>query len=1022
MNVKYSLSQYVIATLAAGAVLVMPTACNDDLGYQNVGGQQIGFKLTAPDTWHEGMPVNENAPTTHCTSVRALSGGDTKLYLHTVVADNPAEEKATVTRGTPVKGTPAFQERYKRFSLSGICYTGGYPDEEAGAQNDLTPGYAYNLYYDTTTGKAEKESDKLFWPTNGQVRFFAFAPTVEDFNKLGTGGTLELSEATHKGSPTLTYTVPTDVTRQVDLMTVCSDPGKSMNTPEVNLDFGHALTAVQIKCGKGMLAGKITKVTIEGIYGKGKQVIGSKTWTPLDEHQAAYTISNEITLSPGDGTTDKVHVPENTPIAGTDTDNLTFMLLPQKLPEGAKMTIIFTDDATNTERTLTGSLAGQTWEAGKIVTYSVSPSSIHISAKVEFNKKGITADNPTGDTIPYSGVWYDAAYTTKAEVTQEGVDTKTIDIPADKVKFQYRLKDSDPWADCTSDANGLLTIAAQPAYETMNSGFDKTKENGSEKTPYSLPSEYDGETANCYLVDKAGYYSLPLVYGNKHLTLPEGNTDGFNYFPKHDDEAIPEDGKIAGVKDAVLCWQDAPDLIDPDSVKVVGENLVFRIHKQTLAQGNALLAVRNASKEIIWSWHIWVTPYKTSFYKDFYTSSAEGNYSYELAQYNLGWCDKHATNTSRTFSLQAVIDMSAYGGTTTETVNLGTFTQMEFKGSDAGDNTYYQWGRKDPMLGGIYNSNTPKYTYYKPSNKTNETNEFTMENKQVFNQYNQDGYNYSFCKNPGDMIESYGPIGSAGEASKGVTIGYGIKHPYMFITNSSEYIPPKIGTEYNPTTGEGYNPETGEGFNFRNHWHIPYVIKEVGYLNKGTHIMFNAWNAGATRSGEVYPSTGIADNILEYNAGTVTKTVYDPCPPKFKVPPIHALRGIMKAMASTTPSYEDNAWTITKNGKSIKFPMTGVRNYALRPTEWESVKPNPDDGKPFDNKTFYKKTMPAFSILTFVSSATIVKKEVYNAYQVYIYVIDRSTRGNPAGTNNLKNYLTPSSNSYGLTVRPMHYE
>lgn len=162
MNVKYSLSQYVIATLAAGAVLVMPTACNDDLGYQNVGGQQIGFKLTAPDTWHEGMPVNENAPTTHCTSVRALSGGDTKLYLHTVVADNPAEEKATVTRGTPVKGTAAFQERYKRFSLSGICYTGEYPDEEAGAQNDWTPEYAYNLYYNTATGKAEKESDKLF--------------------------------------------------------------------------------------------------------------------------------------------------------------------------------------------------------------------------------------------------------------------------------------------------------------------------------------------------------------------------------------------------------------------------------------------------------------------------------------------------------------------------------------------------------------------------------------------------------------------------------------------------------------------------------------------------------------------------------------------------------------------------------------------------------------------------------------------------------------------------------------------
>ena len=127
MNAKYSIPQYVIATLIAIAVLVFPTACNDDLGYQNIEGQRIAFKLTAPNTWHKGMSVNENAPTTHCTSVRALSGGDTKLYLHTVVADNPAEEMVAVSRGTPVKDVTAFQKTYPRFSLSGICYTGNYP-------------------------------------------------------------------------------------------------------------------------------------------------------------------------------------------------------------------------------------------------------------------------------------------------------------------------------------------------------------------------------------------------------------------------------------------------------------------------------------------------------------------------------------------------------------------------------------------------------------------------------------------------------------------------------------------------------------------------------------------------------------------------------------------------------------------------------------------------------------------------------------------------------------------------------
>lgn len=997
----------VFGSLAAVGLLVSVTACKDDFDYRNNVGQPIAFTLSAPDAWHDGMSVNENAPTTRCTSVKALSGGETKLYLHTVVADNPAEEKGAVTRGTPVRTFEKFKDIYKTFSLSGICYTGEYPKDES--QNKWTANFAYNLLCNTDDGTPE---NTLLWPSNGNVRFFAFAPTKNDFDKQGTGGSLTLSEASHEGSPTLTYTVPTDVTKQIDLMTACAT-ATGPTTPEVVLKFSHALTAVQIKCGKDMLAGKITEVSISGVYGSGTHVIGSGEWTPSGDPSAGYTISEEIDLPSKEDSEDKYHAAEDTQITGKEGDNLTFMLLPQELQDGAKITIKFTDSATDTERTLSGSIAGQEWEAGKIVTYTLSQSSIHITPKIEFSKKPATAENPTGDVMPYSGVWYDATYKAQVEVTQENVETKTIDIPAENVKFQYSIFEDGAWVDCGKDDKdpGLLTIAPQAAYSTMSIGF-KDGVAGSEESPSDLSKEY-GETANCYLVDQAGYYSLPLVYGNGYLTLPTGNTDGFNYFPKHDDKAISK-GEIDGVEDAVLCWQDAPDLIDPASVKVVNGKLVFHIRKQTLAQGNALLAVRDGSspKKILWSWHIWVTPHKDDFYAKFYTSTPkEGKYSYALAKYNLGWCDKHDHNPSRKFSLKvsATVDMSAYGGATNTTVEneIGEFIQDEFKGSDAGDNTYYQWGRKDPMLGGIYNNDTKKYQYLKKGTSTDK-NEFTMENKQVFNQYNKDGHNYSFCKNPGDMIDSND------EASKGVTIGYAIQHPYMFITNSSEY-----------DKNIGYNPSTGEGFNFRNHWHIPYVIKKVDYLNAGTHIMFNAWNAGATNPGYMYRTSFISnEDSLKYNASPVMKSVYDPCPPKFKVPPIHALHGILQAMTSSTPSYSDNAWTITDKGGSITFPMTGVRNYALRPNEWKTVVPLNSTSSPDETfyKPFYKISMPAFRMLTFISSATIVEKEVYNAYQVYIFVIDRNTREDSPGTTNLKKYLTPSSNSYGLAVRPMHYD
>lgn len=1019
MGVKYSFSRYVIAVSVTAAMLVLPVACNDDFGYHNIEGQPIGFKLTAPAAWHDGMSVNDNAPDTRCTSVQALSGGDTKLYLHTVVADNPSEEKMAGTRGTPVTDIIAFRTAYQRFSLSGICYTGEYPTDED--NNPWTTEYAYNLYYSTSSGTPVDGGRQLLWPSNGKVRFFAFAPTVEDFQKkVGTDGSLKLSEATTPGSPTLTYTVPTDVKKQVDLMTVCHDArGATTSDVNVKLEFGHALTAVQIKCGDDMLAGKITKVTIDGVHGTGTQVIGSDKWTTSETTK--YTISDEIPLSPGAGedVKDEIHAPSGTPIVGTKTDNLTFMLLPQTVPDGATLTINFTDDATGEQRTLTGSIAGHEWKAGKIVTYSISPSSIHINAVVNFDNK------KDGDVIPYSGVWYDATYTARVEIVQADVETKEIDIPADKVKIKYSFTNGDGEGYCTTDATGLLTIPAQYAYENvMKKGFPSGEKNSGNL--FSLSDEYS-ETANCYLVDQAGYYSLALVYGNGDVSLPENNTDGFKYFPKHDDiNSIPNDGKITDVGDAVLVWQDSPDLIDPASVEIKGNNLVFRIREKTLAQGNAVVAVRSndvTDKKILWSWHIWVTPYKSTFYDTtkFYNSETECGDSekqkYKLAKYNLGWCDRHATtDEERTFTLNAEIDMSAYGGSSKTPVPLGTFTQMEFKGSAAGDNTYYQWGRKDPMLGGIYNIDTPIYKYYKKGDDTKaaDSNEFTMENKQVFNEYTKDGYDYSFRKNKGDGVDL------TDYASNGVTIGYAIMHPYMFITNSR--------------CNDGGDKPT-PAFNYRNHWHKPYNECPVNYLNAGTHIMFNAWNAGAASPGYAYGDVFNDDGTfkagfskeeyLKRNA-MVKKSVYDPCPPKFKVPPIDAFRGIAKARASNDGNYvvgtstfsdTNREWTVTNNGGSITFPATGVRNYALRNNEWGTVMDLPSS---ITKEDFYKTSMPAFKMLSFVSSATIVKKEDYNAYQLLILAFDFKERPKPSTSNIKMSCYTTSSNSYGLPVRPMH--
>lgn len=782
-------------------------------------------------------------------------------------------------------------------------------------------------------------------------------------------------------------------------------------TSEVELTFGHALTAVQIKCGENMLAGKITKVSISGVYGSGTHVIGSKTWDTSHASTTTYTIKKDINLpskkDSEEGSADEYHTAVGTPIAD---DALTFMLIPQTLQKDATITITFTDKATGMKRSLSGSIGGQTWEAGKIVTYTLSQSSIHITPKIEFSKKD-------GAVMPYSGVWYDVDYKpAKVEIVQAGVDTKQIaTIPIDQIQFKYRLDGSENWVDCTTNADGLLTIAPQPAYETMSSGF-KPDDDEAEAT-FDLSKEY-GESANCYLVDKAGYYSLPLVYGNGNPTAYTPGSKGLTKFPDHAGNQISQ-AEIQGCDDAVLVWQDAPDLIDPKSVGLSGDKktLKFRIRSNTLTQGNAVLAVVNSSKTILWSWHIWVTPYKDKFYNEcvkLETSIGSDTKEYSLTKYNLGWCDAHPHNDARHFSLQAVIDMSKYGGSATEAVDIqGSFTQDEFKGSDGGDNTYYQWGRKDPMLGGIYNDKTPIYQYRRKGSGVWDTVELSMENKQVFNEYKDDeGHDFSFCKNPGDLLDP------THNMSDGATIEQSIQHPYMFITNSRC----KDGI----LTGE-----TAPSYNFRNHWHARY---------EGV-VPYNVWNVGVENCGS------LTTDIYKRNALVGSKSVYDPCPPGFRIPPADVFRAIANFGVYNNHnipdgysiSFDSRVWTISKDGKElISFPATGIRDYSLRKNEWPTVDEYKST-KAGEYSDLQKKllgiSLPAFRMLTYLASATVVEEAGENIYKILVFHIDDRAQN---GTRyDKKSYstdywteltthnkpgiscFTSSSPSYGLSVRPM---
>lgn len=1007
-----------MAGMLSGMLVLSVSSCvKDDFDRNQNASDALSFEVEVSGGWSEAAAVSS-------TSIRRMSQSTDAepLYLVTQVSDSApvSAESGVVTRGTPVETAGPLETG--GFGLSAICYTGTWPEGE-GSTNNWTTNFAHNLNVTMQDGHW-KAPEKLEWPGSGNIRFFAYYPYSANSN-----GCIAHSGTDVTGSPVLTYTVPDDVKNQPDLLwAVTNHSGKSDAGGTVNLEFQHALTAVTIKTGTDMLSGTITGVKISGVYGKGSCRIGGTTWTTQDETRDFKITDLSVALLPTKKD-DKNGLMINTGSGQNITSSeLTFMMVPQTLPEGAKLTINFTDKLTNTARTLTADIGNTSWPSGKKVAYSINSSGIVVKTKFEFSK------NPDSDIMPYSGVWYDATYKATVEVTQVG-ETKTI--PLEKVKFQYKLENEPDWTDCTdctdctTDDYGLLTIPPQPAYTAMRGKFTEKGINiDTEGEQLVSLSTEKGEPANCYLVDRAGYYSLDLVYGNgKNLTVPAGST-GLKYFPGYDNQPLPGNGIITDAADAVLLWQDAPDLIDPNSVGIKDGKLVFRIRKHTLTQGNAVLAVRKdegGKKVIIWSWHIWVTPYKNDFYNTSCTSTTYLNMTtkdeklreYEFAMYNLGWCDSHGHDDSRKFSLRAVVDMSAYGVEEPAVVSIpGEFTQMEYRGSDAGDNTYYQWGRKDPMLGGIYNSKTPKYTYNQRGT-TYRDDEFNMENKQLFNQYNQDGYDYRFCKNVGDKLtELNSPRWKDDGNSHGVFIGYTIQHPYMFITNSRmQYVDPASGNK--PEGGDPLQKDDpalllDPDFNFRGHWHKPRALEVAPYLEGDTdRIMFNAWDAGALEPGKQYSHWGTTSinpaykgEYLKTNASDVQKTVFDPCPPGFKVPPVDAFRG------AESYSGSGNTRTITfGTGKSTDFPVTGVRNYALRSNEWTTVVPAKGDAN-FDQEAFYRTTMPAWSSVSFVSTATLVLKDQYNRYQLFYFW--PTTAGTISSL-----YTGTSSNSYGLSVRPI---
>lgn len=194
-----------------------------------------------------------------------------------------------------------------------------------------------------------------YWPgSNRQLRFLAWAPTDATFEAVPNT----------PNATTLKYTTPAEAKNQRDLVAAATDfidsPTNNGTCTPVSLNFKHLCTAVIIKTGATMTEGTIKSVSLKGIKNSGTYDMVNSAWT-LNNSTADFTIS------PNKETTGAT--PNGTDLNAGES---TFMLLPQKLGADSKLEVVFHDNISGRDRTLTASLNGAEWPIGKTVTYRLS--------------------------------------------------------------------------------------------------------------------------------------------------------------------------------------------------------------------------------------------------------------------------------------------------------------------------------------------------------------------------------------------------------------------------------------------------------------------------------------------------------------------------------------------------------------------------------------------------------------------------------------------------------------------------
>ncbi|GEM_PF-2570633 len=783
-NIYAKSKKYSVPFLAAVLFSVFVVSCNHDIDPTGIDSESgIAFKVDVADISGETAGVKAGGSVSLATSQYISTIGKDSIFLSTLQSDlqDGLRNEVPDTKVTPYKNTIG-----QTGSFGFIAYTYATSGAELTAwKRFCAPTEAKYV----TAKKYWEPTTKMYWPLKGEyIRFFAYAPY-----KDGAGNLISVASADAQ-MPKISITVNSEVSDQADLLVADSQEFKdnSSNTVRnaINVEFSHMMTGIAFKAKKSL---GIKSIEVSGVYDKADLQLAAKAkdaeWSGLTKLDNRYTLTNLTGTEEGDYI--------------IYDEAFTLMMIPQSLPNnpannenGAKIVATLGDDSK-----IECSLAGHIWERNKLVTYiisdePVSPRSYYLQPLTDAQREQIipTDDQPHTVNIDLNSYWDGDSklpidcYVLYAEA-EYGPFYHYNNIPStSKIKKMIE-------APATVSATGTLYNISIPikANAVKSEGTSQRKQRKSELEGRGELSNIDLSmwdftiapygnsrttpcTANSYVIRQKGTYMLPCVYGNAiggptaeatdysnydnveayrpnggvlpsssdpefgpnkflvnfknsfggniknpFLHLDENVMDGLSVDLSSPISRTKSEAAVAEFKnnyEAVLVWCDLdPDDVESTNFLTVEQNIAeaplkgssdlgnIPFVKFTVGSGiqeaNIVIAVRRKSDQmIVWSWHIWVTaesnltPLEVEDYN--YMHNLPGGNINKFLPVPLGW---NAEENVEYYPEREIFCKIVQKGSLKTSALIRIFQAHQIdRGDLGGSSTFYQWGRKDPMI------------------------------------------------------------------------------------------------------------------------------------------------------------------------------------------------------------------------------------------------------------------------------------------------------------------------------------